>query len=274
MKRREMSMRRDVFKIAAVLVVTIAFAGSGCSSSNGSGIPEITKVLVMSPQYDFGRVAEVFPLNMQGFEFSSWDIADSTPTHEELHDFDVVLLFANSSSNNDSNVANVLHEYVTDGGNLVLASFYYYYRGNGYWGKLESIEPVIGTLGSNSSFFDTTVINVNHPIMNGVDTLINYYHPTGYSVRSGAELVASYDSGNWLAAYNKPGGRIVSINAFPAEFDYQFAPHIEFFRLWENALLYAAWGQTSDRAADSGEPVVPDGGGGEAKVHSQSAASK
>lgn len=261
-----MGTRKSVLKLVTVLSLAAACVFNGCSSSSENGIPDVTKVLVMSPGSNLDRVVEVFPLNMQGLEFSGWNIADSTPTHEQLHDFDVVLLFANDNSNNDSNAANVLHEYVMDGGALVLATFYYYYRGNGYWGRLESIDPVEGTLSANSPFFDTTTFIGSHPLLNGVDTLINYYHPTGYSVSPGANLVASYDNGNWLAATNEPGGRIVAINGFPAEFDYQFAPHIEFFRLWENALLFAAWGKTSDRPSDNIVPVVPEGGGGEAKV--------
>ena len=259
-------MRKSVFNTVMAILVAVVYTVNGCGPSDSS-LPDVTKVLVMSPHYEFERAVEVFPLNMEGLEFTPWDVADSTPTQGQLNDFDVVLLFANSSSENDSNVANAVHDYVLDGGNVVLATFYYYYRGDGYWGRMESIDPVIGSLNVNNATYDTLIFDTNHPLRNGIDTLITEYHPTGYSVRPGATLIASYNNGNWFAAYNKPNGRILAINAFPTEFDYGYVPRIEFFRLWENALLFAAWGQTSDRPSDNVVPDVPLGGGGEAKAH-------
>lgn len=206
----------------------------------------------MSLVVDFTEVANTFPTYTKGIQYTTWNCNDSVPSPAYMKTFDAVLLFSNYGSSRSDAVGDSLYAYVMDGGALTLGVFYNYHRSDTtitqYWGELEAIDPFIGR--GNYYGNDTLILDGNHDLLNGLDTLATYYHAHNLRIRSGAKVVAFYRSGNPAIAYNKPNARIVAVNAFPAEFKYNAVTRVEFYRLWENALLYAAWGTTDDRPND------------------------
>ncbi|HMV26375.1 MAG TPA: hypothetical protein PLH27_04070 [bacterium] len=242
-------MKRIVFFLISTIAIMM-----GCDPKQNSDltIPDVTNVLIMSPVMDFTDVANTFPTYTKGIQYTTWNCNDSVPSPAYLRTFDAVLLFSNNGSSRADAVGDSLYAYVMDGGALILGVFYNYHRSDTtitqYWGDLETIDPFIGR--GNYYGNDTLVLDGNHDLLNGLDTLATYYHANNLRIRSGAKVAAFYRSGNPAIAYNKPNGRIVAVNAFPAEFKYNAVTRVEFYRLWENALLYAAWGTTDDRPND------------------------
>jgi hypothetical protein len=230
---------------AAVLFFT-------CSKDNptnpGGGIAATTRVLVIS-NYPAGNtfIADTFPAHLSGFTFSTWYVPDSVPTLAQLRDYDVVLAFENNIFNSDS-TGDLLYDYVMQGGNLVLGAFYWQGRiDGGYntvgWGQLETIDPIIADSG-NAYLYDSTGTWVEHPLTRGLDTIYCYYGGGYDSLRSNATAVAWWKNGDVLMAYNAPSGRIVGVTLYPCEPRSRAGNYKGFYRAWENALLYAAWGDT------------------------------
>jgi hypothetical protein len=230
---------------AAVLFIT-------CSRDNpanpGGGIPATTRVLVISDYAEGNQfILDTFPAHMSGLTFEAWSIADSVPTLAQLNAYDVVLLYQEAIFDNDS-TGDRLYEYVMQGGDLVLGTFYWQGRSDGGWavqgwGLLETIDPIIADSG-NAYLFDSTGPWIDHPLTRGLDTICCYYGGGYDSLRSNAAAAAYWRNGDVLMAYAAPAGRIVAVTLFPYEPVAHTGNYKGFYRAWENAFLYAAWGDT------------------------------
>lgn len=219
-------------------------------------IPDLTHILVISNTTgNNGWIQSNFPTHMDGFDFETWNFADSVPTVEQLNQFDAILLFENGTEGAicDS-VGDRMHDYVMGGGNLVIGTFYWQDRSDGGygevgWGNLESIDPIIANDGDAYNE-DTLGTWINHPLTRGLDSITCEYGAGYDSLRAGATAVAWWTSGEIFMAYNKPEGRIVALTLWPAEPSQNpFYIYNGFYRAWENALLYAAWGGTREAKA-------------------------
>ena len=85
---------------------------------------------------------------VENMDFASWDI-DQTPELTYLQQFDVILLQENGLTGNSASIGDILAEYVLDGGNLILSTFYWQDRTDGGfntegWGDLESYDTLYG----------------------------------------------------------------------------------------------------------------------------------
>jgi hypothetical protein len=213
-------------------------------------IPDLTHILVISNTNDDNAwIQSNFPIHMNGFDFVTWNFRDSVPSVQQLNQFDAVLLFENGTEGPicDS-VGDQLHDYVMSGGNLVIGTFYWQERSDGGyeevgWGDLESIDPLFANEG-NAYNNDSTGTWINHPLTRGLDTIYCHYGGGYDSLRSGTTAVAWWKNGEILMAYNAPNGRIVAVTLWPAEPNNRAGNYKGFYRAWENALLYSAWGNT------------------------------
>jgi hypothetical protein len=251
--------------LVSVCTVTILF--SNCSKDKtpvGLGgrivIPDTTKVLIVSnDQNDNLWIVDTFPVHMTGFKFSSWSIEDSLPALVQLNQYDVVLFFENGTINPlyyTDTVGKRIYDYVMQGGHIVLGTFYWQDRSDGVdslqgwtttgWGPLETIDPIIANHGYAYGY-DSTGTWISHPLTRGLDTIYCRYGGGYDSLRSGASAVAWWKNGEILMSYCNPSGRIVGLTLWPAEPSQNTAARYKyngFYRAWENALLYAAWGDT------------------------------
>ena len=57
-------------------------------------------------------------------------------------------------------------------------------------------------------------------------------------------------------AYNKPNGRIVAVTTYPGEPRLRGGDYTSFYTLFDNALLYAAWGATRTEPIETTK-VIP-----------------
>ncbi|KAB2877919.1 hypothetical protein F9K33_15110 [bacterium] len=238
--------------VLSFLVLGFIFFSCG-TDENGNVvvIPDLTHILIISnTSSDNDWIINNFPEEMSGFEFESWSFVDSVPTVQQLNQFDAVLLFENGTEGAicDS-VGDRMHDYVMSGGNVVLGTFYWQDRTDGDygevgWGDFESIDPIIADYG-DAYFEDTIGTWIDHPLTRGLDSITCEYGGGYDSLRSGATAVAWWKNGEILMAYNKPSGRIVALTLWPAEPEQNpFYIYNGFYRAWENAMLYAAWGGT------------------------------
>ncbi len=253
--------------VVSCLILSFIFFSCG-TDENGNVviIPDLTNILVISnATYDNEWIQTNFPTHMSGFDFETWNFADSVPTVEQLNQYDAVLLFENGTEGAicDS-VGDRMYDFVMNGGNLVLGTFYWQDRSDGGyeengWGNLESIDPIIANEG-DAYYDDTLGTWINHPLTRGLDTITCEYGAGYDSLRSDAKAVAWWNNGEVFMAYNKPGGRIVALTLWPAEPE-QNPDYIYngFFRAWENALLYAAWGGTREKANSTSYPLFKPG---------------
>jgi hypothetical protein len=223
---------------------------------------------------------------MTGMQFTSLYTDTIIPTKSFMDSFDVVMLFEDGNVNYSDSLGNNVHDYVMGGGNLVLGTFYWQDRTDGGyssvgWGNLETIDPImfkrssIGVL--NAYGQDTVDVGsiVDNPLTQGVDTLISWNYSGGPdSARSNTTVVAKWKRRGIFIATNKPNGRIVAVSLQPADI-YLFhgagtAEHVGdfskrtasadyykgFYKVWENALLYSAWGGVRVTTAASAQSIT------------------
>lgn len=245
--------------VSCLIAFFSIYVFTGCDpKASDSDIGDQTMVLVMSNDgTENDSIAAVYPRYMSGITFTTWTIPDSVPTLSQLKEYDVVLLYEDGTFGTYSDsIGGVLHDYVMDGGNLVIGTFYWQESSDGGyeevgWGKLETIDPIIANDG-NAYYYDSTGTWINHPLTRGLDTIYCHYgggydsvrHTANDSAHTNATAVAWWKNGDVLMAYNKPNGRIVAVTLWPFEAIDRAGKYDGFYRAWENALLYAAWGDT------------------------------
>lgn len=185
------------------------------------------EVLVVSGG-DFDDTEEVVTL-LEGdptLTVSSFYYLNELPSPDLLNQHDVVLLFSNGLFDESSNLGSRIRDYVTIGGNVVTASFYWQNRFDSGlestgWGSLEQVDAMTSTGGANYSA--TVLGNVTpHPLTAGLTALATSTFWGGAAARTGegAFVVATWADQNDtpLVAYRVLAGgqRMVGVSLFPA----------------------------------------------------------
>ena len=163
------------------------------------------------------------------------------PTLSYLSQFDSVLVFTDSQSVNLTDLSNLLGNYVNAGGGVVISTF---------WGQqADSAGGLLNSTGYNPLTTPTGLAytahtlgayTAGHPLMNGVTSLSSDRFNGDYlpGLDAGATLVASWDDGRPLAAYNA-AGNVVAITLYPNVVTFGNATG-DYRRLFANGLAFAA----------------------------------
>jgi len=208
-------------------------------------------VLILSNRTpDNDVVVQALAPLMPHVTFQTMDVRSQTPSQAYLAGFRTVLLFENGIFPNATNVGDAVGQYVQNGGNVAIGTFYWQDRSDnpnwGYygWGVLESLDPFLAPRGSeyNADALDTGSI-VAHPLTAGLNALsVSSYHG-GVAAKPGTTVVARWSDGVPFIGYVVHGGgqRVVGVSVFPAHPAYGGVTG-DFWRVWTNALDWAAGG--------------------------------
>src|SRR5207244_1711936 len=211
-----------------------------------------------------------FGTKVPGHTFTAVNVGVNVPSLDMLtSDFDVLLLFEDSTFANATPVGNVVAAYANTGHAVVLGTFYDQDRSDGPpaltpngWGALEGIDPNT-TDGVGTSYATRTLDPasiVAHPLTAGVTTLSSEKWAGGNQAKPGTTVVA-----NWLQknakgvadpaiAYRITGAACVIHIAIAPDY-----PTIgvagtdfggDFYRAWRNAFDFGAAACRSGPAAD------------------------
>ena len=208
--------------------------------SHPSGRDGDLQVLLMSNKTsDNDYFAGQIDPYVENIDFASWDI-DQTPQLTYLQQFDVILLQENGRTSNSAYIGDILAEYVLDGGNLILSTFYWQDRtdgGGSGWGDLELYDPLYGGACNYANQDLGTVLD--HPMTEGIEELTCYFRGGPTTLRDDATAVAWWSDGDPLVAYNQPGGVITAVTTFPAH-GYYTSFSGDFYELFSNAIYWTA----------------------------------
>jgi hypothetical protein len=201
-----------------------------------------------------------FALKILDVDFAWMDVSSETSTYSKLKAYDVVLLFEGGLFGNAPNVGSAVYDYVMDGGNLVIGTFYEQDRSDctvpGWtlygWGSLETIDPF--TSDTNGCEYSADEINTSsivvHPITSGVQSLwCDSYHG-GVHAKPDTVVVANWTGPNYLgdpcplAGYRilEDNQRVVQISIYPNYAYYNTSDNVggDFYTLWANAIKWAS----------------------------------
>lgn len=181
---------------------------------------------------------------------STFFFVSQLPTPDFLAQHDVVLLFMNGLFDESTSLGTRVADYVSGGGNVVTASFYWQGRSDGDkgstgWGTLETIDPLTSTGGATYRAAALGEVSA-HPLTDDVVTLTSSGYRGGAAAKSDAVVVASWDDGTPLVAYRVLAGgqRVVGVTLFPgccSTGDSQV--------LWQNAVRWAGSGERAQQAS-------------------------
>ncbi len=183
-------------------------------------------------------------LNDDRFDYdhsASYDLAFGMIEFEYLSQFDSVLVFLDASSVDLVQLSDYLGKYVDTGGGVVLSTF---------WGQVAgTVGGLINSTGYNplrdpsaNAYGSATLgdYNADDPLLQGVTALSSDTYNGDYSTEldDGATIVASWDNGNPLAAYNA-NHTVANITLYPNVVTFGHASG-DYARLFANALAFTA----------------------------------
>ncbi|MGF1740255.1 ThuA domain-containing protein [Vibrio profundum] len=212
---------------------------------------DIPVLLLSNRDSDNTYTRNAFLANMIGFSFDTHStLIDGIPTLTLLQQYDVVLLWENGLMGDPRPqlTGDVLAQYVLGGGNLVIGTFYWQdrsdntiYNRNG-WGNLEAIDPfTVSTTTRPGSEYNNDTLDagsiVTHPLTDGLNSMTGLYHG-GVAAKVGTTVVASWSDGIPLIGFSAENC-IVGISHFPTH-DRYITVSGDFYKMWENALNFAA----------------------------------
>jgi len=238
---------------AALIVVVAALAGALPQDASAA------RVAVISNFYQ-NETAAKFAANIGGHVFTPIDVSVSVPALVELTaNYDVVLLFEDSTFGNAPAVGNVVAAFAKTGRTVVLGTFYDQDRSDGPvavaphgWGTLESIDPNTtdgaGTAYSPRSLDAATI--VAHPLTSGVTALFGGRFVGGNQPKPGTMVVANWTQKNARGgadpaiAYRISEGTCVIHIAIAPQYPAIGEPNLDwggdFYRVWRNAFDFGA----------------------------------
>ncbi|MDX1494739.1 MAG: hypothetical protein R3253_11795 [Longimicrobiales bacterium] len=204
-----------------------------------------TSVLVVSGgDFDDTQTVRTLLENDPSLSVSTFFFVNQLPGADLLARHDVVLLFMNGLFDESAALGTQIADYVSAGGNVVLASFYWQGRsdsglGSVGWGSLETIDPFLSTGGATyqSDALGTTTA---HPLTAGVNTLFSASgHRGGVQAKSGTSVVATWSDTTPFIGYRVLAGgqRIVGVTLFPAGGPNAVSGDVQ--AVWENAVGWA-----------------------------------
>ena len=244
-----MQTRRIRFTTAAVAVAAL-LASAFCHAA---------RVGVLSNNHA-NETASDFGTKVPGHTFTAVNVGVNVPSLDMLtSNFDVLLLFEDSTFANATPVGNVVAAFANTGRAVVLGTFYDQDRSDGPpaltphgWGALENVDPNT-TDGVGTSYAPRTLdasLIVAHPLTAGVTALFSEQWAGGNQAKAGTIVVA-----NWLqknargasdpaVAYRITGSACVMHVAIAPDY-----PTIgvagsdfggDFYRVWRNAFDFGA----------------------------------
>jgi len=223
----------------------------GAENSSSGLMDAVNKI------YATGKFASVSYINLYYY----------TPTLSEVSAFDAVMVFSNFPYANNTQVGNVLADYVDNGGGVVASMFEHggSYKLGGRWYN----EHYYLIDQSSVSYGPRQYLGtyVSSPILEGVSSFDGgaySYRPSGTSIAEGAELVASWTDGKPLVVTKTINGtRRVDLGMFPISSDYYYEswnPSTDGALLMANALIYSATADEPWVSFVENEITVPEGG--------------
>jgi hypothetical protein len=262
-----MQTRRIRFTTAALAVV------AAVAASLTSGLTEAARVGVLSNNHSAETAAD-FNAKITGHTFTGINVGASVPTLASLtSNFDVVLLFEDSTFANAPLVGNVVASFANAGHTVVLGTFYDQDRSDGPpafspngWGALETIDPNttdgVGTPYAPRSLDPASI--VAHPLSVGVATLFSDKWAGGNQAKPGTTVVASWLQRNARGnadpaiAYRVTGAACVIHVAIAPDYPIGGVAGTDFggdfYRAWRNAFDFGAAGCRSN--APAGDPTA------------------
>lgn len=181
------------------------------------------------------------------------DGANPIPTLSDLLRYRSVLVYSDPGFSNNTNMGNVLADYVDQGRGVALATFVFWNSGAlSLQGRLVTGNYLPFTTGGQSQGSPLTLLKdlPAHPILTNVNSLdggTSSYHNSPIGVAAGATLVAHWNNGQPLVGTKLPTmGRVVGLNFFPPSSDAAsglWLANTDGARLMANALLWAGAGQ-------------------------------
>lgn len=275
------SANAAVATVSTTGLVTGAADGLVNISATADGIAGTAAITVFTPAVlvlsndvaGNAVIVDSFPVHQAHLTFDTLNVFAQTPTVALLNQYDVVLLYEDGIFANAPNVGDSVGAYVSGGGNVVLGTFYWQDRSDNTqysahgWGLLETLDPFTAPYGSEyrEDSLDVASI-VAHPITVGVGHLwVDQYHG-GVEAKTGTTVLARWSDAcqTCTPGVNTPaigyrigssGQRIVGISVaphYPAIGSYTG----DFYRLWGNALRWAAAGGPGAALARSAVPMV------------------
>ncbi len=276
------SANEAVATVSTTGLVTAVANGVADISATADGIPGTAAVTVLTPAVlvlsneasGNAVIADSFPVHEAHLTFDTLDVSSQTPTVAFLSQYDVVLLYEDGVFANSLNVGDSVGAYVSGGGNVVLGTFYWQDRSDNTqysahgWGLLETLDPFTAPYGSEyrPDSLDVASI-VPHPITAGVGHLwVDEFHG-GVAAKTGTTVLARWsdECQTCTAGVNDPavgyrigssGQRIVGISVAPHYPGTGGSYTGDFYRLWGNALRWAALGGSGAALARSAVPLV------------------
>ena len=199
--RISMQTGRIRFTTAAIAVAVAAMLASGLSHA--------ARVGILSNNHASETAAD-FNAKIAGHTFTPVNVSVTVPTLASLTaNFDVLLLFEDSTFANATPVGNVVAAYANAGRAVVLGTFYDQDRSDGPpalspngWGVLENLDPNT-TDGVGTSYATRTLDPasiVSHPLTAGVTALSAEKWAGGNQPKQGTTVLAS-----WLQKNAKGG---------------------------------------------------------------------
>jgi hypothetical protein len=230
-----------IFLVTLFLILSCNSNTSENEKETPANVDKLNVLVVTHLENDLEEMIN-FPSYMPNFNIIIHD-GTGTLTKVQLDSQDVVLYFTNGAINTES-IGNALYDYVLDGGNLLIGSFFGFEDIDDNFGKLTDIMPAKTTDPYSYEAHDTLYVKNQTTILKGVDTLRLFYAGGNFVLDSSATVLAKWNNGEMLAAYNEPNGRVMLLSSFPSEPAY--FPSLKnnakmlnnFYRLWANAIRF------------------------------------
>lgn len=203
-----------VSTIDAAIVADFLATGENCGNS---------VLIVSGGDFDDTPAVESMLASDPTLTTGSWFFVSQTPGLEELRAHDVVLLFTNGLFNESVSLGDEIAQYVNEGGNVVIASFYWQVRSGSplgaTWGALEALDPFTSDGGARYQPGDLgSVDEPNHPLAAGVGVVTSTGFWGGVTAKPNTNVVASWVNGDPFIGYDilAGGQRVVGVSLFPA----------------------------------------------------------
>ncbi|MFH1072496.1 MAG: hypothetical protein V1743_03645, partial [Nanoarchaeota archaeon] len=187
------------------------------------------------------------------YTFDVWGVETlGTPDLATLQQYDLIFLYENGVSGQSEAVGNAVYSYFMDGGNVVIATFYWQDRGAGYfdntgWGNLETVDPFVSALINGeygNRYSETCVLDtasmMTHPLTDGITSLSVPTYCGGVTAKPEATVAAYWTNGDPAIGYTELGQcqRIVGVTMFPPMENYGGFTG-DFYKAFENAISFA-----------------------------------
>ena len=175
---------------------------------------ERASIMGDDPRFDQAGSRSFFPFGGQG------DL-----TLDFVSQFNAVLLWGDGFDRTvDTNISNILKDYVDHGGGVVVSTFWGHFQDPGFGGEFD-IKDGINSHGYNAlvngtdTSYDFRTIGAFNdpasPLLDGVKSITSVEYSGDYlGVDPGAHLVATWSDGRPLAAVNA-AGNVANVTIFP-----------------------------------------------------------